>query len=267
MDEPIDVLLLLARPDPVPLAQTVQRHERQLAGAIAGGPANAFHPLGAGGRSRLRRPSGGARSLRRSRMVLLCVGLAALAALVMPLRARVGTQTQLATVPRDDGSAPTSPAYSRVDPNDLVSTHAKPFYLPAGAAYEGGHPIKYTSGWVDSWSLAGEMNSRVMPPTPSEGTPGLWYHPATDITLTQVAQTTSTFHDADTRLVKIETVDLVGVPATVLTPVNGYGVYRIAWVRGGVAYDLQTQRLKVDAVGTMSGIPIEELLLMARSIG
>jgi hypothetical protein len=267
MDEPIDAVLLLARTEPVPHPHVAQRHERQLAGAMAGSRAN---PSSAGaGRNRSSAPPGAARSLRRSRLVVLSAALAVGLALVLPLRARVdSSQTEVATASPDRGTVPTtSPAYSGVDANDLASTHAKPSYLPVGAVYEGGHPVKYANGWVDSWSLAGEVNSRVMPPTPSEGTPGAWYHPATDIALTQLAQTTSTFHAADTRLVKIETIDLNGVPATVVTPVNGYGVYRIAWVRAGVAYDLQTQRLKVDAAGTMSGVPIGELLLMARSVG
>ena len=195
------------------------------------------------------------------------MAVALVAALVLPMRSRVDTTTQLATAPPDSAPAVTGPAYSGVDPSDLASTRAKPSYLPAGAVYEGGHSVKYTNAWVDAWSLPGEVNSSVMPPTPSERTPGVWYHPATDIALTQLPQTISTFFGADTRLVHIATVDVNGVPATVVTPTNGYGVYRIAWVRGGVAYDLQSQRLKVDADGTMSGIPIEELLLMARSVG
>lgn len=106
-----------------------------------------------------------------------------------------------------------------------------------------------------------------MPSSPAEAEPGVWYHPATGISLTQLPQTMSSFPGADERIVHITTIDLDGVAATVVVPISGDGDYRIAWVRSGVAYDLQSQRLKVSADGAMSGVPIDELIRVAQSIG
>lgn len=195
--------------------------------------------------------------------IVLIAGVAALMR-----EGNVETAAQLATGPslRAAQAPSASGPYSLVDPNDLAATHATPKYLPAGAEHDVGKSTLH-GGWVDNWALPGNQNSRIMPLSPAEAEPGVWYHPATGIALTQLPQSMSTFGGADQRLANITTVDLGGVAGTVVTPISGYGVYRIAWVRGGVAYDLQSQRLKVSADGAMSGVPIDELMKVAQSIG
>lgn len=152
------------------------------------------------------------------------------------------------------------------DPADLARTHATPAYLPAGAQSAGGTSALH-GGWLEHYTLPGKVNSREMPATPTKPTPGIPQHPATGIDLREWPQDVSTFQGADPRLATVTTITLPGATATVVTPISGYGVYRIAWVRGGVAYDLQTQRLKAGGDEGSSGMPLAELVKMAESIG
>ncbi|MDQ6947260.1 MAG: hypothetical protein M3256_13560 [Actinomycetota bacterium] len=270
----MDEAMMRARPDPAPAVEVVDRDRRRLAGAMTSDltpsapGATGSSDLGAGQTGRTARRGTG-RILRRVRLgvlaaaVVLVVGVGALMA-----RGSGETATRLATTPSSqaDHVPPTPAPYAGVDPKDLAATHATPKYLPAGAEHDVGKAT-LRGGWADNWTLPGEANSRIMPATPAEAEPGVWYHPATGISLTQLPQTISSFPGADERIVHITTIDLGGVAATVVVPISGYGDYRIAWVRSGVAYDLQSQRLKVSADGAMSGVPIDELIRVAQSIG
>lgn len=274
MEAPVDEPMMRARPDPAPAVEIVERDRRRLARAMTSDltpsvpeSTGTSEDVGAGQTGRTAHQAS-SRSLRGVRLgvaaaIVLIAGVAALMT-----EGSMETATQLATTPsmRADQAPPTSVPYAAVDPTDLAATHATPKYLPAGAEHDVGKPT-LGGGWVDNWALPGEVNSRFMPSSPSGAEPGVWYHPATGIALTQLPQTMSTFHGADERLVYISTIDLGGVAAMVVTPISGYGVYRIAWVRGGVAYDLQSQRLKIAADGTMSGVPVDELIKVAQSIG
>jgi len=155
-----------------------------------------------------------------------------------------------------------------VNPGDLASTHAIPKYLPAGAESTGGKTTIH-GGWAEHYTLPGKVNSREMPDAPAMPVAGVPSHPATGIDLVELPQTISTFSrgTADPRLATVSTITVMGVPATVLTPNNGYGTYRISWVVNGVAYDLQSQRLKAGGDEGTSGIPIDELIRVAQSIG
>ncbi len=160
-----------------------------------------------------------------------------------------------------------SPALSATapDPDDLARTHAVPGYLPAGAEPAGGKAVLH-GGWIQHFTLPGAANSRELPATPTKPTPGVPMHPATGIDLSQWPQDVSTFQGVDPRLATVVTISLPGATATVVTPISGYGVYRVSWVRGGVAYDLQTQHLKAGGDEGTSGIPLTELVKMAESI-
>ncbi len=167
--------------------------------------------------------------------------------------------------------APPAPATANVaavtsgggpDPADLAARHATAKYLPAGAQSTGGRSVIH-GGWAEQFTLPGAVNSREMPGAPTPGVPA---HPATTIDFVQLPQDTSQLAGVDQRLADVSTITVMGVQATVVVPKSGYGVSRIDWVKDGVAYDLQSQRLIAGGNEGISGIPLTELIRMAQSI-
>ena len=191
-------------------------------------------------------------------VVAAAAGVSSLRSTDGPSRVEVGTAAPVSAASEVAPALATAP-----DPRDLARTHATPKYLPAGAQSTGGRSLK--GGWVEHFSLPGTVNSRTLPDTPDQYVRGSGAHPATGIDISQWPQDFSTFHGADPRLVQVTTISVMGVTATVVVPTSGYGTYRISWVRDGVAYDIQTQRLKAGDEGT-SGVPITELVKIAQSI-
>lgn len=146
MEEPVDEVMMRARPDPTPAVEVVDRDRRRLVLAMTSGLTppvlgpTATSDLGAGWTGRIAHQASG-RSLRRVRLgvlvaaVVLVVGVGALIA-----RGSGETATRLATTPSSqaDQVPPTSAPYAGVDPKDLAATHATPKYLPAGAEHDAG---------------------------------------------------------------------------------------------------------------------------------
>ncbi len=151
------------------------------------------------------------------------------------------------------------------DPADLAARHATANYLPAGAQSTGGRSV-IRGGWAEQFTLSGAVNSNEMPGVPTKPTPGVPAHPATTIDFLQLAQDISVLAGVDQRLDDVSTITVMGVQATVVVPKSGYGVSQIDWVKDGVAYDLQSQRLIAGGNEGISGIPMTELIRMAQSI-
>lgn len=209
----------------------------------------------------IKRRSTALRAVLGVSVVVAVAGVVTLRSSEAPTRVEVGAATPVVAVPE---VAPALATASAPDPGDLARTHATPKYLPPGAQSAGGRSVK--GGWVEHYSLPGKVNSRTLPETPDQFVRGSGAHPATTIALSQFPQDVSTFQGADPRLANVSTINVMGVSATVLVPTSGYGIYRIAWVRDGVAYDLQTQRLKASAEEGTSGVPLTELVKIAQSI-
>ncbi|MGH9222207.1 MAG: hypothetical protein ACRD2W_00015 [Acidimicrobiales bacterium] len=194
---------------------------------------------------------------------VLVAGAVLVAAAVAALPTRQA-ETQISVgAPAMRPAAQVSVPGEKISAADLARNHANPTYLPEGAASLGGRAIEV--GWVEAYSLPGVVNSRTLPESPDQYVKGSAAHPATRIVLSQYAQDFSTFQGVDPRIASVSTITVMGVPATVVVPLSGYGTHRISWVRDGVSYDLQTQRLYAGAEGT-SGIPIEELIRVALSV-
>jgi len=151
------------------------------------------------------------------------------------------------------------------DPANLATNHASPTYLPTGA-HAGASRSLAGGGWTQNFTLDGVANSDEMPADPSQWNGQGPAHPATTIQLTELPQTASALGPFDSDTYSQSQVTIHGVTATVVVPRNGYGVYRIDWVVGGVAYDLQCERLNTNGEGT-SGVPTSELVKIAQSIG
>lgn len=146
MEEPVDELVMRARPDPAPAVEIVERDRRRLARAMTADLTSSVpgltetSDLGTGQTGPIADQASG-RSLGRIRVgvlaaaVVLIVGVAALMT-----AGSVETATQLATAPsfHADQVPTTSAPYGGVDPKDLAATHATPKYLPAGAEHDAG---------------------------------------------------------------------------------------------------------------------------------
>lgn len=201
------------------------------------------------------------KKIRIASVLIAGAGIVAAAVAVLPTR-QAETQVSVGA-PTVQPAAQVSVPAEKVTAADLARTHANPTYLPEGAASMGGRAIE--AGWVEAYSLPGVVNSRTLPEAPDQYVKGSAAHPATKIVLSQYAQDFSTFQGVDPRIASVSTITVMGVPATVVVPLSGYGTHRISWVRDGVSYDLQTQRLYAGAEGT-SGIPIQELVRVALSV-
>lgn len=139
----------------------------------------------------------------------------------------------------------------------------RPAYLPDGVtlAAEG----ERDGVWVQRYAIAGTANQDQMPADIASYDGVSEAHPATTIDLLQTTQVPSMLGPVDGSLYE-ETEETIGdAAARVVTPKSGYGTYRVAWQTDGVAFLITSRRLRTVTQGT-SGLPVEELLLMARSV-
>lgn len=77
--------------------------------------------------------------------------------------------------------------------------------------------------YVQRYTLDGVANSSLLPANPSDWDGHSPAHPATYVELVEIPQSTSPLGLVDGTLYQETTVNLAGVPATAVTPRNGYG--------------------------------------------
>ena len=155
------------------------------------------------------------------------------------------------------------PAAVSTSPAGTSSTSPK--WLPEGAALI--PPTVGTEGadTGSTYSLAGKQNANTIPSSGLTDQNVATVHPATAFGVYFKAGTTSLPESmTDASLWDISKVDVGGWDATLATPKNGYGAYRIDWIDSSGYHVVIEERLKT--VEGTSGIPASDLLKVAQSL-
>jgi hypothetical protein len=173
-------------------------------------------------------------------------------AVAVAVVALAGGVTRLQTAPKPPAAGQLSKQRVVVVP--AATAHREPSYLPAGATrtFAGPHP-RFTDTWIYAYALPGLANAE------SGQTP------ATSLTVTEMPGSTIQPPPADEYYGE-QVVDVNGHSGSLSYPKSGYGGFRVDWTDGSTVYTILVNRLDTGASG-ISGVPADELLKVARSVG
>ncbi|HEV2891784.1 MAG TPA: hypothetical protein VGX28_15540 [Frankiaceae bacterium] len=188
----------------------------------------------------------------------------------MTTRARIGYAVAAVSMvaggaagARDVAPAPAVAQAPAAAPDRHDAGHARPAYLPAGATLVAER--ERDGVLVQRYALAGEANQDRMPTDISSYDGTSEAHPATYVDLYQTRRVPTMLGPVDRVSYDEAPVTIGDAVGRVVTPRDGYGTYRVSWAADGVTFLLSSLRLRTVTQGT-SGVPVEELVRIARSV-